>query len=137
MDEAGCLEQTHIITDRRFDWPDVLAAMDMSLWLAVQSDGSGRAMLEVMAAGRPVIAAAVGAAPDTIRDGESGLLVPADVGAADLARRVSGLIRDDARRHRLGEAARCAIEARHTLPMQAEAVERVYEAVLRRRSGDR
>ncbi|HEX6203267.1 MAG TPA: glycosyltransferase, partial [Thermoanaerobaculia bacterium] len=54
--------------------------------------------------GRPVVAAAVGALPEAIEDGRTGLLVPpGDVEALAVA--VAGLLDDPARARRLGGAA--------------------------------
>jgi glycosyltransferase involved in cell wall biosynthesis len=59
----------------REDVPEVLAAVDV---VAVPSvtEGLGYAAMEAMAAGRPVVAFAVGGLPEVIGDGENGLLVP-------------------------------------------------------------
>src|SRR5262249_13190870 len=65
-----------IITgDRHRALPQVLAAADCFALMAAGSDESCRAALEAMAAGRPVVARAVGALPETVVDGETGLLV--------------------------------------------------------------
>ena len=85
MEEAGCLDQTHIISDQRFPWPEVLAAMDMSVWLAPGSEATARAVLEVMATGRPVIAGNLGPIPEIIADGENGRIVEDGVTVDQLA----------------------------------------------------
>jgi glycosyltransferase involved in cell wall biosynthesis len=63
------------------------------------------ALLEGMALGRPIVASAVGGIPEMIEDGVSGVLVPPDDAHA-LAAAVTELLRDPARRARLGAAAR-------------------------------
>ena len=45
--------------------------------LCSHAEGMSNALLEYMAAGRPIVATAVGAAPELIEDGVHGLLVPA------------------------------------------------------------
>lgn len=68
-------------------------------------EGFGIVYLEAMAYGIPVIAAASGGAPEVVRDGETGFLVPyGDVSA--LAERVVTLLRNEELRRRLGAAAR-------------------------------
>jgi len=68
-------------------------------------EGYGMVAREAMAAGRPVVATAVGGLADAVADGESGLLVPpGDVEALRAA--VTRLLADAALRQRLGEAAR-------------------------------
>lgn len=61
--------------------------------------------LEAMACGLPVIASRVGGVPELVRDGEEGLLVPAEDVAA-LAAALRRLCGEEALRRRLGEAGR-------------------------------
>lgn len=129
MAAAGVLDRTHILTDQRFDWPQVIASLDFSLWLAPGSEASARAVLEVMATGRPVIAGAVGTVPDVIEDGISGLTVPLGVTPEQLAARIEELLRDPERRRALGAAARHTIEARFTLDRQLDETEALYRSL--------
>ena len=57
------------------DLPAVLDALDVFALMAAGSDESCRAALEAMAAGRPVVARAVGALPEAVAHGRTGLLV--------------------------------------------------------------
>ena len=68
-------------------------------------------VLEAMAAGDPVVATRIGAIPEMVEHGVTGLLVPpGDVPA--LAGALEELLADPARRERMGEAGR-ARAARH------------------------
>src|SRR6185437_9795218 len=68
-------------------------------------EGYGMVAREAMAHGRPVVATGVGGLLDAVEDGVTGLLVPpGDV--ALLREAIVGLLHDDARRVRLGEAGR-------------------------------
>jgi glycosyltransferase involved in cell wall biosynthesis len=69
------------------------------------SEGLPMALLEAMAWGRAIVATAVGGVPDTIADGEEGLLVPPSDPAA-LAAALARLAGDAGLRARLGAAAR-------------------------------
>src|SRR5207253_8462758 len=60
------------------DLPAVLAAADCFALMGAGSDESCRAALEAMAAGRPVVARRVGALPETVVDGETGILLERD-----------------------------------------------------------
>lgn len=76
-------------------------------------EGFGVACLEAMAAGRPVVASAVGGLRDLVVDGETGLLVPpGDVAA--LRRALERLLGDADLRVRLGRAARERVLAEFT-----------------------
>ena len=68
-------------------------------------DGLPNVVLEAMASGRPVIASDVAAIGTAVRDEQTGLLVPPG-DAAVLAKAITALVEDPARRLRLGAAAR-------------------------------
>jgi glycosyltransferase involved in cell wall biosynthesis len=88
------------------------------------------AWLEAMACAKPVVAYDTGWAREVVREGESGVLVPAgDVEA--FARTIEELLSDEDARLRLGRAARARVEARFTSANVArQSVER-YEQLLR------
>ncbi len=69
------------------------------------SDTSSLSLLEAMASGAAAIASDRGGLPGIVRDGENGLVVPIERPEA-LAEALDGLLADDARRRRLGEAGR-------------------------------
>lgn len=69
-------------------------------------------LFEYMAAGRPIVAAAIGQVAEVIRDGETGVLYPAG-DAGTLAARLRALLADYGQRARLGRAARIAAERCH------------------------
>lgn len=69
------------------------------------SEGFSMAILEAMAAGLPVIATCVGAAPDVIEDGKSGYVInPGDIPV--LMERLESLIANRQKRLDVGQAAR-------------------------------
>jgi glycosyltransferase involved in cell wall biosynthesis len=73
-------------------------------------EGFGMVAAEAMAAGLPVVAAASGSLPEVVDAPHGGRLVPPGDPAA-LASAVAGLLKDDAARLRLGEAARRSARA--------------------------
>jgi glycosyltransferase involved in cell wall biosynthesis len=89
-------------------------------------EGFGVACLEAMAAGRPVVASAVGGLRDLVVDGETGLLVPpGDVAALRAA--LERLLADTGLRERLGRAARERVLAEFTWKRYAEDIRRAYD----------
>ena len=87
----------------------------------------GLAILEGMAAGKPVIAADTDGARLLIEDGISGVLVPKQDHVA-LAEAIIALLLDPDRRERLGSAARRRA-ARFTVAEMVKGVEQVWEGV--------
>jgi glycosyltransferase involved in cell wall biosynthesis len=110
----------------------VLAAADCFALMAAGSDESCRAALEAMAAARPVVARRVGALPETVVDGETGLLVggerPEDVAAA-----LATMLADPSRARAMGEAGRHRAETEFSPERSVTIVERVYRDLLLRR----
>ncbi len=86
------------------DIPAFLSCLDVAV-LPSRAEGMSNAILEYMAAGRPIVATAVGATPELIEDGKHGLLVPPGDDTA-LARAIGRLLDDRPLAIRLGTAAR-------------------------------
>ena len=114
---------------RKDDLAQVYATINVGLLLALGSEGSARAALECMAAGRPVIAVAKGALLDTITHGHDGLLVPEnDVGA--LTDALVELLGNPEKSRQMGENARQTILARFTEETRAEKTLQAYRETL-------
>jgi glycosyltransferase involved in cell wall biosynthesis len=86
------------------DVPDFVEALDVAV-SSSDFEGMPLAVMEFLAAGKPVVATAVGGVPDLIEDGVQGLLVPPQR-PGELADAIASLLRDPERRRRLGEAGR-------------------------------
>jgi glycosyltransferase involved in cell wall biosynthesis len=77
--------------------------------LPSRQEGFGIVFLEAMACGKPIVAGRAAAVPETVTDGECGLLVdPEDPEA--LARALTALLRDPDLRQEMGEAGRRRVE---------------------------
>lgn len=70
-------------------------------------------LLEAMACSKAVVASAVGAVPEALRDGENGLLVPPRDAAA-LATALARLLADGETSRRLGDEARSSVERHYS-----------------------
>jgi glycosyltransferase involved in cell wall biosynthesis len=96
-------------------------------------EGMSNAVLEAMAAGRPVVATRVGGNSELVVDGETGFLVPPrDPGA--LADAVLRLVRDPQMARRFGEAGRRRAQSEFSLATMVGRLERLYDALLTGRS---
>ncbi|HMH48638.1 MAG TPA: glycosyltransferase family 4 protein [Candidatus Acidoferrum sp.] len=112
------------------DLPDVMSALDVALYVPVESEGMSRVVFEYLAAGRALIATRVGIVPEILTDGEHALLVPAgDAGA--LAAAIERALSDPALRARLGAAGRRLVLERYSGARVAAALERHYADLAR------
>jgi glycosyltransferase involved in cell wall biosynthesis len=101
-----------------------LAAMDVFV-LPSGAEGMSNALLEAMAAARPVVATAVGGTREVLEDGRTGILVPpGDVTA--LAGQVLGLLGNPARSESLGAAARRVVSQRFGARVMVGRLEELY-----------
>jgi glycosyltransferase involved in cell wall biosynthesis len=106
----------------------VTQALDVAVMPSLR-EAQGLALLEAMAARRPVVASAVGGIPETVRDGANGLLVPpADPQA--LATAIVRLARDARLRDRLAASGRRRVEDRFSMAASVRQVEAIYEEKL-------
>jgi glycosyltransferase involved in cell wall biosynthesis len=116
------------------DIPGVLSSLTVFV-SAARSEPFGLAIVEAMAAGLPVVAAASEGAMEIIEGGYSGKLVP--VGDAEsLAKAINDLLDDPHERSRLGRNAMVAARQRYSLERMANDTERVYREVLARTDSD-
>jgi len=112
----------------REDLPRLLPALDCFVSTS-EREPFGRAVVEAMASGLPVVATDSGGKRETVVDGETGLLVPqGDVEA--VARATDRLRRDPARRAEMGRAARRRAFAEFSLERAAREVEAVWTEAL-------
>lgn len=91
------------------DMPRVYAGLDV-VALTSRNEGSPVALIEALAAARPVVSTAVGGVPEVVIDQETGLTVPSG-DAAGLSEGILRLLRDRELAERLGQAGR-----RHVYP---------------------
>ena len=112
--------------------PELLAPADVFL-LASSEESFGLSALEAMACGVPVVATAVGGVPEVVRDGETGLLSPADDEQA-YAARVRELLLDRERSRAMGRAARADVEERFARDPVVTRYENLYRRVRERRA---
>lgn len=114
-------------TGVRDDVPRIMDAFDISA-MPSHMETFGLAAIEAMARSRPVIASNVGALPEVVSHGKTGLLVPVDPDR--LADAAVQLIRDADMRRTMGKRARQEVEKRFSLDTMAHGCENVYRKAL-------
>jgi len=122
-EDAGISHAIHLLGHRE-DIEVCLAGLDCFV-LPSLNEGMGRALIEAMAAGLPVVASRVGGIPSLIEDGKNGLLVPAGDSLA-LAGALRRLLDDPTWAHELGTRAMCSIGTSYGIPAMVEAIESSY-----------
>lgn len=109
----------------RTDVANVLAAADVGV-LSSDSEGSPLAVMEYMAAGKPVVAPRVGGIPDLVEDGVTGILVERRDPEA-LAAGVAAVLGDPARAEKMGRAGRERRQRDFSIENTVRRVEELYE----------
>jgi glycosyltransferase involved in cell wall biosynthesis len=107
------------------DLPGAIAACDVAVYAALESEGMSRVVFEYLASGKPVVASRIGVVPEALTDGENALLVPPGEAGA-LADALARLLDDDALRGRLGAAGAEAARARLSAARVAEQLSALY-----------
>jgi len=113
----------------RDDVPEILHASDIGILASTGSEGSSRAVMEYMASGLPVVATRVGAVPELVADGETGILVEAE-DPGELAGAMGKLLADPARARAMGARGRGAVEERSGLSKWVDRMEEFYGEIL-------
>jgi glycosyltransferase involved in cell wall biosynthesis len=119
------LEDRVTIAGFAADLPSVMTALDVALYVPLESDGMSRVLFEYLAAGRAVIAARTGVVPEVLVDGRHAVLVPSGDAAA-LAAALERVLGNATLRKRLGAAARTLALERYSGARLAEALEAHY-----------
>ena len=112
----------------RSDVPDLLAACDIFV-LPSLCEGLPLAILEAMAAWKPVVATAISGTDETVVHGVTGLLVPPADPAA-LAGAIQSLLADPEASRRLGLAGRARVAREFLVETMVARVEAVYQELL-------
>jgi glycosyltransferase involved in cell wall biosynthesis len=122
--EMGLSEAICFTGYQLYGYPEMLAALDLKVFLVPGSDGSCRAVREAMAMGKPVVVANRGMLPEIVDDGVNGLVV--DDTPENLARSISLLIKDKELRNKMGAAARKKMNEESNLIHQQEKIKEFY-----------
>lgn len=118
-----------IFTGMRVDTEEFLSVADVFVLLSVWEEAFAFTLLEAAASGCPIVATRVGAIPESVDDGVTGILVPPrDAKAA--ADAILKLLNDDSLRLKMGKAARKRVEENFSLERWVNETIEVYEKAL-------
>lgn len=132
--QRGALNGRMALLGLRDDVPALMAAFD-ALVVPSLNEGMGRVILEAGAAGTPVVASRVGGIPDVVRDGLTGLLVPARDPEA-IADAILSLERDPERARAMGQAGRAHVAPAFGLERMVVRIEALYEELIEEKKID-
>jgi glycosyltransferase involved in cell wall biosynthesis len=134
LDQLLLLAQRLAVRDRlvflgaREDAPQLLGAVDLFV-LPSLTEGLPLTVLEAMAAGRPVVATAVGGIPEAVRIGETGFLVPPG-DPRRLAEAVVAALREPAASKLMGQAGRRRVQEAFSIEGEARKTAALYRKLL-------
>ena len=129
--ELGIDHRTFFI-GRCQDIGSLLAISDICV-LSSRAEGFSNAILEYMAAGRPVVATDVGGAREAIVHGESGYLVQAG-DHEQMADHIISLLQNSVRARSMGESGRQIVNEKFSSFKQLQNVESLYGELLKLRN---
>jgi glycosyltransferase involved in cell wall biosynthesis len=124
------IEKDVILAGYRFeDYFSMIFTFDLFVMMRAGSDGSARALREVMAMGKTAIVSDRGMLPELVEDGKSGFVVKTD--EHELAEKIGLILGDDERRKAFEQCAREMAVEKWSYEAQAERMKQCYEGLLR------
>ena len=117
-----------IFTGSRKDIPQIMLAFDIFVLPSI-IEPFGLVVLEAQACMKPVVASRVGGIPETMKDGETGILVnPKNSG--ELANAILYLLKDENKRLLFGKAGRNRIESLFTSDIMIAKTNDLYQSIM-------
>ena len=120
-----------IFTGTRKDIPNIVSIFDM-LALTSHSELCPNAVLEAMAAGKPVVATKVGGVPELVKEGVTGFLAEPN-NHYDVAEKISALINNPALREKFGKNGQNMAESFFTQDIFIKLHEKIYDKLARKK----
>ncbi|MEA3020499.1 MAG: hypothetical protein QOI47_2023, partial [Actinomycetota bacterium] len=124
------LGQVVTLAGPRASVADEIAAADVFV-VSSRWESGPLVLLEAMMLGRPVVSTAVGLAPQIVRDGDTGRLLPVGDAAA-LGAAIAEVLADPAHAAAMGDRGRRAVESAYSSDAIVTRIEHVYRQVLHR-----
>jgi glycosyltransferase involved in cell wall biosynthesis len=117
-----------IFTGTRKDIPEMLSLMDVFVLPSHIREGLGIAIIEAMAAEKPVVATDIGGIPEVVNDSETGFLV--DPGNPEaLSKAIIELLQNPQRAKIMGEKGRNRVKEMFTTKKMLSDIEKLYQSL--------
>ncbi|MCX5804988.1 MAG: glycosyltransferase family 4 protein [Proteobacteria bacterium] len=110
------------------DYFSVISTFDLFVMMRAGSDGTARALREVMAMGKPAIVSDMGMLPELVEDGKSGYVVRLD--EHELAARLEEILSDEEKMKTFGLKAKQSAVEKWNFATQAQEMKAFYEKLL-------
>jgi glycosyltransferase involved in cell wall biosynthesis len=124
------LTNTVVFTGWRTDALEILSLMDILVHPSLK-EGFGRAVLEAMALGKPVVASKVGGLREIIEDGENGFLVEPG-NSMEIAEKLSILLKDKELRTKFGKSAREKVFSEYLIQDKILRLEQIWAEMVQK-----
>jgi len=108
----------------------IVSLLDI-LVLSSLNEGMGKCLLEAQALGVPVVATRVGGIPEVVKEGLTGILVPAENSPA-LANAIIGLLRDIELRKTMAQEAKKWVDERFSQEAMVKKIIELYEELIQK-----
>ena len=121
-----------IFTGTRKDVPKMLSVMEVFVLPSSSREGLGIAIIEAMAAEKPVVATDIGGIPEAVKKGETGFLVPpGDPGA--LAKAIIELLQNPEKAKEMGKKGRAKFKEKFTRKKMLSEIDTLYQSLISHR----
>lgn len=128
------IAETNVFVPATPDVATVMRSMDIFV-LPSYSEAFSNSLLEAMACGCSVVGSRVGGTPELIGSNEERGLLFKSGDVADLASKLSKLIKDVGLRHHLGTLAANFVRENLTMEIATERIAAIYDKLLQRKTG--
>ena len=125
------LESYVVFTGHRYDVPQLLKFFDVYVHPSIE-ESFGIAVIEAMAASKPVVASKVGGIPEIVVDGVTGILVPPE-DSDSLADAILQCLSNPVLSEQMGYEGRKRVEAHFTIEQTVAKYQEVYRTALEKR----
>ena len=116
-----------MFTGTRKDVPKILSVMEVFVLPSSSREGLGIAIIEAMAAEKPVVATDIGGIPEAVKKGETGFLVsPGDPGA--LAKAIIELLQNPEKAKEMGKKGRARFKEKFTRKKMLSETDALYQS---------